>query len=218
MFAKFTLLRWVILMTVAISVQPAGASDGLLIWTPTKTSDTSYNARLGLRVPGWSLAAAGVDVGVTSSGKGGPVEVPVKLWGRITAQSEQTPAQILLREINIRANVETGDAVAEMRVRDVEIVSSDFDLEMNRNITIHYENAGEAWDGVEVHQAVRWSDPVDGVSLTARLGALDSFKRIGAGITVEQKLADDLSLSARIGKAAGADLTAGVRAHYSVTW
>jgi hypothetical protein len=206
------------LLSVAAPVQAASASDGLLIWSPSKSSDTSYNARLGLRMPGWSPAAAGVDVGVRSAVKGGPVDVPVNLWGRVTAQSEQTPAQSLLREINLRANAETGDAVAEMSERDREIVSSDLDLEMTRTITLRYDSAEEAWDGVEMHQAVTWSDPVDGLSLTARLGALDSFKRVGAGITVEQRLADAVSLSARIGKAAGADLTAGIRARYSVTW
>ncbi|WP_165219864.1 hypothetical protein [Affinirhizobium pseudoryzae] len=218
MVLRTRLSRWTCLVTMVMFVTPACADEGLLIWKPTKSSETAYQARLGMRVPGWSFAAAGIDVGVTSSVKGGPVDVPVNVWGRITAQSEQTPAQTLLRELNLRANAETGDAVAEMRLSDREIVSSDFDLEMTRTVTVHHDATGTVWDGVDVHQAVTWSDPVDGVSLTARFGALDSFKRVGAGITVQQKLADDVSVSARIGKAAGADLTATVNARYSVTW
>lgn len=218
MALKTSLPLWTSLSLLSAWVPPAVASDGPLIWTPTKTSDTAYNARLGLRVPGFSFAAAGVDVGVSSAVKGGPVDVPVKLWGRITAQSQQTPAQTLLREVDLRANAVTGDALAEMTVREREIVSADIDLEMSHTVTIRYDAAGASWDSLEAHQAVKWSDPIDGMSLTAKLGALDSFKRVGAGITVEQKLADNVSVSARIGKAAGADLTAGIKARYSVTW
>lgn len=218
MALKTSLPLWTSLSLLSAWVLPAVASDGPLIWTPTKTSDTAYNARLGLRVPGFSFAAAGVDVGVSSAVKGGPVDVPVKLWGRITAQSQQTAAQTLLREVDLRANAVTGDALAEMTVREREIVSADLDVEMSRTVTIRYDAAGTSWDSVEAHQAVKWSDPIDGMSLTAKLGALDSFKRVGAGITVEQKLADNVSVSARIGKAAGADLTAGIKARYSVTW
>ena len=199
-------------------VAPACADDGLLIWTPTKNSDTAYNARLGTRVPGWTNASAGVDVGVASAVKGGRVDTPVKVWGRVTASQLQMPAYQLRRDIDVRMNALTGGAAAEVSTSNKRIVSGSLDLELRRTVGLTYDGIAQQWSGLNVNQAVRLSTPAYGTALVVKAGATDHFKRLGAGMALEQSLTKSISITGSLERAVGSDLSAGINARYSLTW
>jgi hypothetical protein len=201
----------------ALSV-PAHADEGLLIWTPTKNSDTAYNARLGTRVPGWANASAGVDVGVASAVKGGRVETPVRFWGRVTANELQTPAYRLRRDIDVRMNALTGGAAAEVSTSNKRIVSGSLDLELRRTVGLSYDGITQQWSGLNVNQAVRLSTPAYGTALVVRAGAISDFKRVGAGMAIEQSLTKSISVTGSLDRAVGSELSAGIHARYSLTW
>jgi hypothetical protein len=197
---------------------PAFAEEPLLIWAPTKNSDTSYMARMGLRIPGWTAASAGVDMGVTSAVAGGPVDTPVKLWGRVRAEALQTPASRLSRDVDFTLNALTGSAAAQMTYADREILTPDFDLEVSRKYALRYDGVEQSWSGLDMNQALKLSYGDTGSAILVKAGAIDSFKRLGGGIVIEQKLGDQFTVTGEINHAAGGDPAARINARYSFRW
>ncbi|MCO5733946.1 hypothetical protein [Rhizobium sp. SSA_523] len=194
------------------------ANEGTLIWNPTKASDTSYQARLGSRIPGYAFASAGVDVGLNAPSKGGRIDVPVKLWGRITTEALQTPAYQLRQDVDLHLDALNGHAMVKVSDRDVEILSGDLTLELTRDVSLRYDGAAAAWQGVDVRQSIRWTVPQQGTSLTAQVGLINNFQRLGGGVTLEQKLGPAISVKGQVGQAAGEDVTASISARYTMRW
>jgi hypothetical protein len=207
-----------LILVVAVTAGDASADEGLLIWNPSKSSDTAYNARLGLHVPGYTFASAGVDVGVSAHGRGGPVDVPVKVWGRLTASALQTPAYQIRRDIDLRLNAMNGRGAALMSYTNKEIVNGDLDLEVSRNMVLTYDGLAQNWNGIDVSQAIRLVNPAVGTAFVVKAGALDSFKRLGGGLAVEQKLGDHIRITGQLDDSAGAEVLARIDARYSLTW
>lgn len=207
-----------LILVVAVTAGDASADEGLLIWNPSKSSDTAYNARLGLHVPGYTFASAGVDVGVSAHGRGGPVDVPVKVWGRVTASALQTPAYQIRRDIDLRLNAMNGSGAALMSYTNKEIVNGDLDLEVSRNMVLTYDGLAQNWNGIDVSQAIRLVNPAVGTAFVVKAGALDSFKRLGGGLAVEQKLGDHIRITGQLDDSAGAEVSARIDARYSLTW
>lgn len=207
-----------LILVVAVTAGDASADEGLLIWNPSKSSDTAYNARLGLHVPGYTFASAGVDVGVSAHGRGGPVDVPVKVWGRLTASALQTPAYQIRRDIDLRLNAMNGSGAALMSYTNKEIVNGDLDLEVSRNMVLTYDGLAQNWNGIDVSQAIRLVNPAVGTAFVLKAGALDSFKRLGGGFAVEQKLGDHIRITGHLDDSAGAEVSARIDARYSLTW
>jgi hypothetical protein len=209
-----------ILALYAFAAAPASvfAEEPLLIWAPSKSSDTSYTARMGLRIPGWTAASAGVDMGVTSAVVGGPVDTPVMLWGRVRAEALQTPASRLSRDVDFTLNALTGSAAAQMTYADKEILTPDLDLEVSRKYTLRYDGAAQSWSGLNMNQALKLSYGDTGSAIQVKAGAIDSFKRLGGGIALEQKLGDQFTVTGEINRAAGGDPAARVNARYFFRW
>ena len=207
-----------VICVFAATTAPVSAEEPLLIWAPSKSSDTSYTARMGLRIPGWTAASAGVDMGVTSAVVGGPVETPLKLWGRLRAEALQTPASKLNRDVDFTLNALTGSAAAQMTYADKEILTSDLDLEISRKYALRYDGTAQSWSGLDVNQALKLSYGDTGSAILVKAGAIDSFKRLGGGIAFEQKLGDQFTVTGEINRAAGGDPAAKVNARYFFRW
>jgi hypothetical protein len=196
----------------------ASADEGLLIWNPSKSSDTAYNARLGLHVPGWTFASAGVDVGVNAAGKGGPVDVPIKVWGRITANAVQTPAYQIRRDFDVRMNALNGSGAALMSYSNKQIITGDLDLALSRNMALTYDGLAQSWSGVDVSQALRLVNASSGTAFVVKAGALDTLKRLGGGLAVEKQIGDHIRITGQLDDSAGADVSARIDARYALTW
>ncbi|MDO1585120.1 hypothetical protein [Rhizobium oryzicola] len=210
-----------VVLAVGAIIGSAGGSradDRPLIWKPEKLSDTAYQTRLGLRLPGWSFASAGVDVGVQSNIPGGRVETPVKLWGKLAVEAIHTPASVVTRDIDVEINALTGGGLVTMNYTDDQILDENFKLALSRDYQIRYAGPGETWSGLDVTQAIRLSETGTGTTFVVRAGALDSFSRIGAGVGFEQSVGDHISITGNLERAAGSDPSASINARYELTW
>jgi hypothetical protein len=205
-------------LVIAATAGHASADEGLLIWNPSKSSDTAYNARLGLQVPGYTFASAGVDVGISAQARGGPVDVPVKIWGRVTTSALKTPSYQIRRDIDVRMNALNGSGAALMSYSNTEIINGDLDLELSRNMALTYDGLAQSWSGVDVSQALRLVNAASGTAFVVKAGALDSFKRLGGGFAVEQQLGDHIRITGQLDDSAGADVSARIDARYALTW
>lgn len=200
------------------SVAWAQAADSLLIWAPVKNTDTSYAARFGFRVPGWTFASAGVELGVNAASLGGTFAVPINLWGKLTAQSLQSPAVQFRRDIDMRMNAETGSAAAQLNERRQMILSEDLDLSLSRHLALSYDVPGDGWSGLEVQQSLKLSSRETATSLAIRTRAVDSFRRLGAGLSLEQKFGRALRLSGELSRTADDTTVRRVDLRYQVRW
>ncbi|MEB2843699.1 hypothetical protein GAO09_05720 [Rhizobiales bacterium RZME27] len=204
-------------MTLMISAERSLADERPLIWTPTKNSDTSYGVRLGLRLPNELQSEAGINLGLDSQ-KNAVVNTPVRLWGKITASSIQTPAYQLNRDIRINLDAVTGSSGARVIMSEKRIASEALDVEVNRQYGMRYDGAASNWIG-EASQSVKVSRAGTGTAVILEARALDTFRELGAGIAVEQKISERLSLNGRIDQATNADgPSSNIGARYTFKW
>lgn len=196
----------------------AEAADSLLIWNPVKNSDTSYAARLGFRVPGWTFASAGVELGMNAASLGGPFALPVNVWGKLTAQSLQRPAEQFRRDIDVRMNAETGSGAAQLNDRRQLILTGDLDLSLSRHIALSYDAPGDTWSGLEVQQSLKLSSRETATSFAVRARAVQDFRRLGAGLTVEQGLGSGLRLSGELARTTDDATVKCVNLRYQMRW
>ncbi|MBP2549640.1 hypothetical protein J2858_002563 [Neorhizobium galegae] len=197
---------------------PVSAEEPLIIWVPSKTSDTSYAARMGLRIPGWTAASAGLETGVASAVAGGPVDMPVRLWGQVRAEQLTTPALQLNRTLDFTLNALTGSAAAQMSRSEKEILTPDLDLQVSRTYALRYDGGTESWSGLDVNQALKLSYGDTGSAIQVKAGAIDSFKRVGGGVVLEQKIGNRLKITGEMNRAAGGDPAGRVNARYFFRW
>lgn len=193
------------------------ADEKPLIWTPSKNSDTSYGVKLGLRLPRQLQPEAGINLGLDSQ-KNAVVNTPVRFWGKVTASSIQTPAYQLNRDISINLDAVTGNSGARVIMSEKRIASEALDVEVNRQYGMRYDSAASNWIG-EASQSVRVSRVSTGTAVILQAKALDTFRELGAGIAVEQKISERLSLNGRIEQTtAAAQPSSNISARYTFKW
>ncbi|MGE7369250.1 hypothetical protein ACQKKX_09310 [Neorhizobium sp. NPDC001467] len=193
------------------------ADERPLIWTPTKNSDTSYAVKLGFRLPSELQPEAGINLGLDSQ-KNDVVNTPVRLWGKITASSIQTPAYQLNRDIRINLDAVTGSSGARVIMSEKRIASEALDVEVNRQYGMRYDGAAANWVG-EASESVRLSRAATGTAVILQAKALDTFRELGAGLAVEQKISERLSLNGSIEQTTAATQpTSNISANYTFKW
>lgn len=201
-----------------ISTGSALADERPLIWAPTKNSDTSYAVKLGLRLPNELQTEAGVNFGLDASRRGAVVNTPVRLWGKVTASSIQTSAYQLKRDVRINLDAVTGSSAAGVTMSEKRIASEAVDIELNRQYGVRYDGAAAAWKG-EASQSVKFSRAGTGTAVIIEAKALDTFKELGAGIAVEQKVSERLSFNGRIDQTTNPGKpTSNIGARYTFKW
>lgn len=196
----------------------AFADERPLIWAPSKSSDTSYAVKLGLRLPSELETEAGIKLGLDASSRGAVVNTPVKVWGRVTASSIQTPAYQLKRDIRLNLDAMTGSSLAGVSLSERRIATEKLDVEISRDYGVHYDGVASTWRG-EASQSVKVSRVDSGTAVIVKASALDTFREIGGGISLEQKIGRRLSLNGSIEQTTASDgPTSNLGARYTFKW
>lgn len=207
-----------IAIVYSVCVSGAHAEEAALIWAPSKLSDTAYIARIGLRIPGYDYASTGVDLGVQSTVKGGPAEVPVRLWGQVKAASVKTAAYQLNRDIAFDLNAVTGYTSAQMGLSSKRIISPDLDMELKRSIAVSYDQNLGSWGGLNASQSIRWSNPNWGSAVLVSAGSADSLSHVTTTVAIEQKIGKRIKVTGQVDSLTGPAPRPAINARYSIRW
>lgn len=207
-----------LLVACLISVSDTWADEAALIWVPSKLSDTAYNARLGVRIPGYDYTSTGVDFGVQSKVKGGPAEAPIRWWGKVKTASVKTAAYQLNRDIALDLDANNGFATAQFGLSSKRIVSPDLDMELERRVAVSYDHKLGTWGNVNASQSVRWSNPDWGSAVRISAGSVDSLSHVTAGIAFEQKIGKRIKVSGVLDSVTGPAPRPAMNVRYSIRW
>jgi len=209
-------------IVASIAVLPAGsgfAGDKPLIWQPTKNSDTSYSVRLGLQLPTRIEAEAGVSLGMNTTKGGAPIDTPVRFWSNFVTGKMKTSASEMRRGIGVDLDGHTGSAAISMNYYEKEIATPSLDIERNSSYTMRYDGVSGEWCGIDASQSVRLSYGSTGTALIGRASAGNNFGTVGAGIGVEQRIGEYMTVTGSVDRSTDAsEPAASVNARYSFTW
>jgi hypothetical protein len=194
------------------------ADERPLIWQPTKNSATSYAARLGVRLPVEYQPKMGVDVAMDTNTGGGLVDTPVKFWTSVKMGSIERPAYEMNRDIGVDIDGNAGSAAISISSQVKAIASATFDIERDSAYSVHYDGATQEWTGLDASQQLRFSRTGTGTAFIMRASATDNFKTAGAGIGLEQKLGDHITLTGSYDRSSNADAVASINANYAWKW
>ena len=200
------------------SALSAHAADRPLIWQPVKNSDRSYSVKLGFRLPTELEPEAGFNVGVDAK-KDGSMNTPLRLWGSMKMKSIQRPAYEVERKIGIDYDGLAETAAVSMNYHQTQIVTSTIDVERNASYVMRYDGLNQDWSGLDANQTLRLSRSNTGTAVVVRATAIDTFRIGGAGLGLEQKLGDSLTLSGSVDRYSDATAAVtSVNARYSFQW
>jgi hypothetical protein len=214
------ILRAVSASFIAIAcASQSRAEDRPLIWQPSKISDTSYSVKLGLKLPTELEPEAGFDLGVDASKDGAVVDTPLKFWGSLKAQSIQRPAYEMNRDIDLGLDGNAGSAAITMNYYEKHIATPAIDVERQSSYSVRYDGGTQRWTGVDVAQSVKVSRSASGTAVVVRATGTDSFKRAGAGLGLEQKVGDHMTLTGSLDKESSSTAPiASINASYAFRW
>jgi len=197
----------------------AFADDKPLIWKPSKTSDTSYSVKLGLKLPSRLEPEAGVSMGVNTTKSGAPVDTPIKFWSNFTAEKIEMPAYQMNRGVGVNFDGSSGSAAITMNYYEKEIATPTIDIERRSSYGMRYDGASGEWCGVDASQSVRLSHRPSGLAVIGRASGSNGFKVVGAGIGVEKNFGRHMTISGALDRTSDAlDPVASVNARYSFKW
>jgi hypothetical protein len=206
-------------IATVLSTAHSYADDKPLIWQPIKTSDTSYSVKLGLKLPTELEPEAGFDMGVDATQGGAVVNTPLKFWSSLKAQSIQRPAYEMNREIGFDVDGNAGDAAITMNYYEKHIATPMIDVERQGSYAVRYDGTSQQWVGVDVTQSVKVSRTASGTAVIVRASGINSFKRAGAGLGLEQKVGDYVTLTGSVDRMSGTGgSTASINASYAFEW
>jgi hypothetical protein len=196
----------------------AHAADRPLIWQPVKNSDRSYSVKLGFKLPNELEPEAGFNIGVDAQ-KDGSMNTPLRLWGAMKMKSIQRPAYELDRKIGVDYDGAAETAAVSMNYHEKQIVTSTIDVERNASYVMRYNGLTQDWSGLDANQTLRLSRSNTGTAIVIRASAADTFRIAGAGMGLEQKLGDGLTLSGSVDRYSDAPApVTRVNARYSFHW
>lgn len=190
-----------------------------LIWKPSKDSDTSYSVKLGLRLPTQLESEAGISMGLNTTESGAPIDTPVRFWSNFVAEKMKTPASEATRGVGVSIDGVSGSAAISMNYYEKEIATSTIDLEKRSHYVMRYNGTTGEWTGLDASQSVRVSVQPTGTTFVGRVSGTEDFSTVGAGIGLEQKLGEYLTISGSLDRNSdAAKPAASINAHYSFTW
>jgi hypothetical protein len=208
-------------LAVLTGVFPATAlaADRPLIWQPAKNSDTSYSVKLGMKLPTQLQPEAGLDVGLDTSKEGAVVKTPVKFWSGFTAKEIQRPAYEMNRGVGLEVDGNARSAAISMNYYEKRIATPIVDVERQSSYALRYDSRAQHWSGVDVTQSVKVSRSATGTAFVMRASGGDSFKVVGAGLGLEQKLGEHITLAGSVDRSSAASqAVASVNASYNFRW
>jgi hypothetical protein len=209
----------VLALACFLTAGPGLAEDKPLIWKPTRNSDTSYSVKLGLKLPTRLETEAGVSMGVDTTTSGTPVDTPIKFWSNFTAEKIQTPAYQLNRGVGVDLDGNTGSAEITMNYYEKEIATPTIDIERRSSYGVRYDGTSGEWCGVDASQSVRLSHGPSRTALVGRASGSNGFRTLGAGVAVEKKLGQSMTVSGALDRTSdGPKPVASVNARYSFRW
>jgi hypothetical protein len=198
----------------------ARSDERPLIWQPIKNSNTSYAVKLGLRLPTRLEPEAGFDLGVNTTEKGGRVvDTPLVFWSRIKAVSITRPAYEMSRDIGVNLDGMAGSATISMNYYEKQIATPSFNVERHSTYAMHYSGEQGDWTGLEASQSIKLRRTATGTAFSASANSAGGFDTFGAGLGIEQKLGENITLSGSVNRSfSDADTVASVNANYSFKW
>lgn len=194
------------------------ADEKGLIWNPVKNSDRSYTARIGAKLPTDTPIRAGLEMGMNATKGGAIVDSPVRLWGSLTLLSENLPGVSMARDIGVLMNALTGSGSITMTSTQKRIVTTELDVETNRNITMRYDGSAQQWSGVNVSQSLRLTRSETGTSFVLQANSRDTFSEFSSDVAVEQRLGDHITLTGTLKQGYEDRFRPGISARYSIRW
>lgn len=204
---------------LALQLRPVLADEKPLIWQPSRNSDTSYTARIGVRMPTVLAPAAGIEMGVVASDTGALVDTPMAAWGDVQLREVRTAASTLTRKAGARIDPRTGSTSLTMNYYEKYIATPTMDIERRSAYSVRYIGADAQWKGLEANHSLRLSRARTGSSAVATASTVDMFSDMTFGVGLEQKLGQNLTVKALVREHLGAnDRSATVRADYSFRW
>ncbi|TDK38763.1 hypothetical protein E2F50_01010 [Rhizobium deserti] len=162
---------------------------------------------------------AGFDLGVDASKDGAVVDAPLKFWGSLKAQSIQRPAYEMNRDIGLDVDGVAGSAAITMNYYEKHIATSAIDVERQSSYSVRYDSGTQQWTGIDVAQSVKVSRSATGTAVVVRATGTDNFKKAEAGLALEQKFGDHITLSGSLDRASSSsDPISSINASYAVKW
>ncbi|TWF49875.1 hypothetical protein [Neorhizobium alkalisoli] len=208
-----------VLSFMLISASQAFADDKPLIWQPLKNSDTSYAVKLGVKLPVAMEPQAGFVLGVDAQKNGTVVDTPVKFWSSFKAESIQRPAYEMNRKVAFDLDSLAESAGISVNYYEKQIVTPALDLERQSSYELRYDGLSQQWSGFDASQSVKLSRSNTGTAVVVRANTIDNFKIAGAGLGLEQKFGDHITLTGSFdGSTAATDPVASINARYAFTW
>jgi hypothetical protein len=200
------------------SASSVHAADRPLIWQPVKNSERSYSVKLGFKLPNELEPEAGFNIGVDAN-KDGSMNTPLRLWGSMKMKSIQRPAYELDRKIAVDYDGAAETAAVSMNYHEKQIVTSTIDVERNASYVMRYNGLTQDWSGLDANQSVRLSQSSTGTAIVVRATAADTFRIAGAGMGLEQKVGESLTVSGTVDRYSDAtSAVTSVNARYSFQW
>ncbi|RWX75629.1 hypothetical protein EPK99_18205 [Neorhizobium lilium] len=212
-------LSLAIATATAVGAGPVLALDKPLIWQPSKSSDTSYSVKLGLKLPMELEPEAGFDLGLDTSKSGAALRTPVRFWSSFKAQAIQRPAYEMNREVGFQVDGNARSAAITMNAYEKHIATPSIDVEREGAYAVRYDAAAQQWAGVDVSQSIKVSKTATGTAFVVRASATGNFKVAGAGIGLEQKLGGHMTVSGSLDRSSDVSgAIASINASYSFKW
>jgi hypothetical protein len=208
-----------VLLVMLFSASHVLADDKPLIWQPLKNSDTSYSVKVGVKLPVSLEPQAGFDLGVDAKKDGTVVDTPLRFWSSVKAESIQRPAYEMNRKIGFDLDSLAESAGISVNYYEKQIATPSIDIERQSSYQLRYDGIAQQWSGIGASQSVKVSGSKTGTAVVVRASGADNFKIAGAGLGLEQKIGDHMTLSGNFDRFTDAPApVTSVNARYTFTW
>jgi hypothetical protein len=208
-----------LLPAALISFAPRANADNLVIWTPVKVSERSYQATMGFRLPAEWETSAGADIGLAST-RGGVLldgSEQASLWGRITKVSV-TPAARAERSASVRVDTLRGNGSLTLSRSRSWIFSGSLDMESTRFVKLRYDAVDTRQTFVDTSQALKLIQPWSGTSISAAATMTGFNGDLSSSLALNQAILPDLNLTATITNPGSSAQSGSVNLNYRVNW
>ncbi|MCJ8521310.1 hypothetical protein ABID21_004416 [Pseudorhizobium tarimense] len=212
-------IPFVVCLIAVLAPQPGRADDYALIWQPSKASDTSYSARIGVRMPLTLAPSLGLDGGLVAGEGGAVVDAPVAAWGSIKLQEQSAPAGTVTQTATGRLDAVSGSASLTLNYYKKHIATPTLNIERRSAYAVSYDGSGGSWGGLRASQSIRVTRVRSGSSVLAEASTTDSLEKVNWGLAVEQRLGQQLTVKATLRDETGGEgAVAKLRADYRFRW
>lgn len=212
------LLGFIAIPLVSLHPTVGVAEDSGLIWKPSKLSNTSYEASIGLAAPDWTDVSGGVQIGLESETPGGRVRAPVAFWARIVDQSSNLAAIRAAREVNFGYATETGVADVAMSQQVKQILTDSLDIEVRRHLTLQYDRNGNQVDFSDMEQSLKLTHVPSGAAFGLQVSAEPGLRKLRPAVTLEKRFSSHLKVVGTLSNITSTQPNAAVRGRYSIRW